>query len=201
MFCVYFLINYHIMLLFRNTTIEDLDEIYALECETYGKYHWSKESFKNELTQECSRYLVCESSTNKKEILGFTGYWLIGNEGHITTMVIGDQYRNNHLADILLYTMIGSAVQNRINWLTLEVRISNIAAINLYVKYKFKQLGIRKKYYQNNNEDALILWTDDILKPTYINFLNNQLLYIKEKIGVSDISQYVPLKKRGRNII
>lgn len=189
------------MLLFRNTTIEDLDEIYALECETYGKYHWSKESFKNELTQECSRYLVCESSTNKKEILGFTGYWLIGNEGHITTMVIGDQYRNNHLADILLYTMIGSAVQNRINWLTLEVRISNIAAINLYVKYKFKQLGIRKKYYQNNNEDALILWTDDILKPTYINFLNNQLLYIKEKIGVSDISQYVPLKKRGRNII
>ncbi len=176
------------MLITRNATILDIDEIYTIECETYGPYHWSKKSFTNEFTNQYSIYLVCESnSDNNKKILGYAGYWIVANEGHITTMVVSPKHRRKHIADILLYNLINSALLNNIKWLTLEVRISNLAAIGLYTKYNFKQLGIRKNYYQSNNEDALILWTDDISKPKYNDFLNEQLSLIENEINLKAI--------------
>ena len=178
------------MLKIRNATIHDVDEVYVIECETYGAHHWSKKSFTSELVNKYSKYLVCESNTDNKKILGYAGYWIVGKEGHITTMVVSPKYRKKHIADILLYNLIASAIRNNIKWLTLEVRVSNIAAINLYTKYNFKQLGIRKNYYQDNNEDALILWTDDISKPTYNSFIQAQFTLIKNEIKAADISQY-----------
>ena len=179
------------MLKIRNAVISDIDDIYIIEQETYGVHHWSKKSFLNELTSEYSKYLVCESNFNNKKILGYAGYWIVGNEGHITTMVTSLKYRRKSVADILLYSLINSAIHNKIRWLTLEVRISNIAAIRLYTKYNFKQLGVRKKYYQDNNEDALILWNDDISTLDYSVFLKNQFCLIEDKLSVTDILRYI----------
>ena len=178
------------MLKIRKISILDIDEIYAIECETYEVHHWSKKSFTSEFTSEYSKYFLCESSSDNKEILGYAGYWIVGNEGHITTMVTSPNHRRRHVADILLYSIINSALSNRIKWLTLEVRISNIAAIGLYTKYNFKQLGIRKKYYQDNNEDALILWSNDISSLNYAAFLKGQFLLIKDKFDNADILRY-----------
>ena len=175
------------MLEIRNISILDIDKIYIIECETYKTHHWSKKSFVSELTSEYSKYLLCESN---KEILGYAGYWIVGNEGHITTMVTSPSYRRKSVADILLYNLINSALSNKIKWLTLEVRISNTAAIGLYTKYNFKQLGIRKKYYQDNNEDALILWSNDISSLNYATFLKGQFLLIKDKFDNADILRY-----------
>ena len=124
------------------------------------------------------------------EIVGYSGYWMVGNEGHITTMVVIPKYRRLHNADILLYSLIKSSIQNNIKWLTLEVRVSNLSAINLYKKYKFNQLGVRKKYYQDNNEDALIFWTDDITKPEYLEFISNVNQPLLEKFAISDKLHY-----------
>lgn len=189
------------MLKIRNATIHDVNKIYLIECETYGAHHWSKKSFTNELINKYSRYLVCELNTDNKEIMGYAGYWMVGNEGHITTMVVSPKYRRNHIADILLYNTIGSALCNNIKWLTLEVRVSNIAAIGLYTKYNFKQLGIRKNYYQDNNEDALILWTDDISNPEYSSFIKARITLIKKEIDTTDISQYNQQEIENRFVI
>lgn len=191
MFGSVMLINCNItMITTRNATIQDIDKIYAIECETYETHHWSKKSFINELKTEYSKYFVCESNSDNKEIVGYAGYWIVGNEGHITTMVVCQRYRRMHIADILLYKLINSAIRNNIKWLTLEVRASNIAAIALYSKYDFKQLGIRKNYYQDDNEDALILWTDDISTLQYIKFIKDRYMLIKNKIDIADILQY-----------
>ena len=116
--------------------------------------------------------------------------WRVNDEGHITTMAVDIKYRRRHIADILLYNIINSALSNRIKWLTLEVRISNIAAIGLYTKYNFKQLGIRKKYYQDNNEDALLLWTEDINRKEYNEHLDCILSQIKGETIHADKYQY-----------
>jgi ribosomal-protein-alanine N-acetyltransferase len=183
----------------RYTNIHDLDQIYEIECETYSTHHWSKKSFLSELANEYSKYLVCELESETNKIIGFTGYWIVGNEGHITTMAVRPLHRKKRVADILLYNLIKSAIHNGIKWLTLEVRVSNHPAVALYSKYRFKQLGIRKNYYQDNNEDALILWTDDITKPEYSIFLADRLTDTRIKILAADKSQYeqgcVPEKK------
>ncbi len=148
----------------RKPNIEDLEQVVQIEDEAYGNYGWSLKSFINELNNPCSIYLVAENNSN---IIGYIGAWQINDEGHITTLVVSKKHRRNHVADILLYNLLTLLTKKGIKWLTLEVRVSNQAAINLYNKFKFKQLGIRKKYYQENNEDALLLWTENINTPEY----------------------------------
>lgn len=148
----------------RKIKLEDLEQVVQIEGEAYGNYGWSLKSFINELNNPCSVYLVAEGNSN---IIGYIGAWLINDEGHITTLVVSKKHRRNHVADILLYNLLELLTKEEIKWLTLEVRVSNQAAINLYNKFKFKQLGIRKKYYQENNEDALLLWTENINTPEY----------------------------------
>ena len=172
----------------RNTSVLDAREIYNLDCETYGKNHWSLNSFQSELSNKYSKYLACESKNNNR-IIGYAGYWKVGEEGHITTMVVSLKHRRIHVADILLYSIIKTAILNKIKWLTLEVRISNIPAINLYTKFKFNQLGIRKKYYQDNNEDALVFWTNDITTPEYQKHLTDLSSFINKTYD-TDILQY-----------
>lgn len=165
----------------RKATHKDISNIYEIEQETYGKFGWSKNIFKTELSNQFSRYYVFEKANEEKKIIGYIGCWLIGEEGHITTLVVLQKYRRNHIADILLYNLINSLQKEGINWLTLEVKVSNTAAINLYKKFGFKELGIRKNYYQDNNEDALLLWSENI---------NSELFKEKLKKISSDKSQY-----------
>ena len=168
---------------------KDLDEVSSIEHKAYGNFGWSKKLFMSELANPYSRFLISEDK-NTSNVIGYIAGWLVSDECHITTLVVSPLYRRKHIADILLYNIINSALSNRIKWLTLEVRISNIAAIGLYTKYNFKQLGIRKKYYQDNNEDALILWSNDISSLNYGTFLKNQFLLIKDKFDNADILQY-----------
>ena len=146
----------------RNAHVDDIDCILAIDREAFGKNHWSYTSFFNEFSNTYGTYLVAEYKTSSSTIVGYIGYWKVRDEGHITTLAVDYKYRKNHIADILLYSLINSSYKNQIKWLTLEVRVSNLPAINLYNKFMFKQIGVRKKYYQDNNEDALILWTENI---------------------------------------
>ena len=82
------------------------------------------------------------------------------DEGHITNVAVHSDYRGKKIGDELVKELVNLCKNNNIVSMTLEVRVSNIVAQNLYKKYGFKLAGIRKEYYSDNKEDAMIMWND-----------------------------------------
>ena len=89
------------------------------------------------------------------------------DEAHITTIAMHPDYRRRGLGEFMLVGLIDIAYSISAKWVTLEVRVSNYSAQNLYRKYGFREAGLRHRYYSDNQEDALIMWTDEINSPAY----------------------------------
>ena len=106
-------------------------------------------------------------SPDLASILGFAGLWLMVDEAHITTIAMHPDHRRLGLGEFMLASLIDIAYSIGAKWVTLEVRVSNYAAQNLYRKYGFRETGLRHHYYSDNQEDALIMWTDEINSPGY----------------------------------
>ncbi len=138
----------------------DVDEVVRLEALSYGEHHWSKESFYNELENNLAHYYCAINKENT--IMGYAGCWHIFEEAHITTLSVNPDYRKKGVAQNLLFAIIDDCYKNKIKYITLEVRESNVPAISLYEKNGFKSIGTRKGYYQDNNENALIMFTENI---------------------------------------
>ncbi|WP_110513507.1 ribosomal protein S18-alanine N-acetyltransferase [Herpetosiphon llansteffanensis] len=100
-------------------------------------------------------------------LVGYAGLWLMIDEGHITTIAVTPSQRGQGLGELLLNGLIDQGVDMGATRLTLEVRISNESAQRLYLKYGFEPSGTRVRYYTDNGEDALIMWTDVITEPSY----------------------------------
>lgn len=159
----------------RRMQPSDVDNVIAIEKKAYGEHHWSKESFLNELSNELARYNCAFDEDGN--LLGYSGCWQILEEVHITNIAVTPEFRRQKIGEKLLKRIIDECYENMAKYITLEVRVSNTPAINLYEKYGFKSLGVRKGYYQNNNEDALIMWTENIF---YDKFKLNYEKVIKE---------------------
>ena len=138
----------------------DVDNVINIEERAYGEHHWSKESFLNELSNDLARYYAAFDTDGN--LVGYAGCWQILEEVHITNIAVSPDFRRKKIGERLLRKIIDDCYANKAKYITLEVRVSNNAAIKLYEKYGFKSLGTRKGYYQNNNEDALIMWTENI---------------------------------------
>lgn len=89
------------------------------------------------------------------------------DEAHITTIAMHPNHRRHGLGEYMLASLIDIAYSIGAKWVTLEVRVTNYNAQNLYRKYGFHEAGIRHRYYSDNNEDALIMWTDEINSSAY----------------------------------
>ncbi len=100
-------------------------------------------------------------------IVGFAGLWLMLDESHVTTIAVHPDYRGRGVGELLLSSLIDLSYEIGARNVTLEVRVSNMVAQNLYRKYGFKEAGVRRRYYSDNHEDALIMWTDDINGAAY----------------------------------
>ena len=137
-------------------TSKDIDGVFEVEKNCF-EHHWSKDSFKKELRNENARYVVAKLDD---KIVGYVGIWFILDEGHITNVAVHNDYRGNKIGDKLVQALVNLCKENNINSMTLEVRVSNVVAQNLYKKYGFKLAGIRKEYYSDNKEDAMIMWND-----------------------------------------
>ncbi len=114
-----------------------------------------------------NRPAVTASSPDLTSIIGFAGLWLMVDEAHITTIAMHPDFRQRGLGEFLLVSLIDTAYEIGARWVTLEVRVSNMVAQSLYRKYGFHQAGVRHRYYSDNQEDALIMWTDEINSPAY----------------------------------
>ena len=100
-------------------------------------------------------------------IVGFAGLWLMLDDAHITTIATHPDYRRRHLGELLLASLVDIAYAISATHLTLEARVSNSIAQNLYRKYGFHNVGIRRRYYSDNNEDALIMWSEALDAPLF----------------------------------
>lgn len=138
----------------------EIDDVLKIEEQAYGEHHWSRDSFFGELSNELAHYYSAFSENG--ELIGYAGSWRILDEAHITTLAVKPEFRRKKIGEALLHKILEDCYNNEIKYITLEVRVSNVPAIKLYEKYGFNSLGTRKGYYQNNNEDALIMWTENI---------------------------------------
>lgn len=163
-------------------TKEDIDGIIQIEQASYGEHHWSKDSFYSELNNQLARYFCAFDKSDK--LLGYVGSWLVLDEAHITNISVAPENRRKNVGEALLTAVIDACYKEMVKYLTLEVRVSNIPAISLYEKYNFKSLGTRKGYYQNNNEDALIMWTENIFWDKFKENYNQNLVKLSEKITI-----------------
>jgi [ribosomal protein S18]-alanine N-acetyltransferase len=126
--------------------------------------HWPESAFHNELANRCARYLVAKSDGR---CIGFAGMWVIMDEAHITTLGVLPEFRRNKIGERLLVGLLEIARSLGARRATLEVRTSNEAAIRLYEKYGFVTAALRRKYYPDTGEDALVMWVNDLWSPDF----------------------------------
>jgi len=112
-------------------------------------------------------------------IVGFAGCWIMADEDHITEIAVRDTRREQGIGHLLLIALIELGMRYKANMATLEVRVSNTPAQKLYEKFGFAKVGMRKAYYSDNKEDAIIMTTPDINSPEY----RQKLAQLKQELS------------------
>jgi [ribosomal protein S18]-alanine N-acetyltransferase len=110
----------------------------------------------------------------------------MSDEAHITTIAVDPNYQGHGIGELLLLGLIDRAKQIGARWLTLEVRVGNHVAQALYRKYTFKEMGVRRRYYSDNGEDALVMWTDPIESETFQKAVRLNRDALSRKLGDHD---------------
>lgn len=143
------------MIEIMSMTLEHVNEIAELEKICFYTA-WTKKDFIKEINEnKLAIYLVAKS---ENKIMGYAGMWHILDEGHITNIAVMPENRRLKVGSKLVAKLIDISIEKSITALTLEVKISNFAAQKLYTGFGFKPEGIRKKYYSDTGEDAVIMW-------------------------------------------
>jgi ribosomal-protein-alanine N-acetyltransferase len=177
----------------RAMTVADLPQIATIEGESFPS-SWPSSAYKRELQQNnLARYIVAarqgapppereglgrvlrgirgmfgrEPGPPPELVAGFIGVWFMVDETHIVTVAVRASERRRGVGELLLLAAFDLSSERGLQALTLECRVSNTAAQALYEKYGFQRLGIRKRYYTDNNEDALIMTTPSLEDPAY----------------------------------
>lgn len=168
----------------RRMQREDIDSVIAIEEKAYGAHHWSKDSFMQELNNELAWYYSLFNDTGN--LVAYAGTWHILEEAHITNIAVDANERRKGYGEVLLKHILDDCYKEKIKYLTLEVRVSNKAAIGLYEKYGFTSFGVRKKYYQDNNEDAIIMWTKNIFYDEFKIPFEQKCKKLEQRIIIDD---------------
>ena len=146
-------------IIYREMTVPDVEQVYVIECECFTQ-PWSMRSLRDEVIKnDVAHYLVAECDG---KIVGYVGMWTMCGEAHITNIAVTADYRCRGIATKLILNLMRLAISLGAVCMTLEVRENNLRAQRIYAALDFKFVGIRKKYYSDTGENALILWNESI---------------------------------------
>lgn len=144
-------------LVIRKMEVEDIDEVTRVEEETFAS-PWPKDIFEHELTHNAhAHYFV---AVLDGEVIGFSGFWAVLDDAQITNIAISPKYRGYKIGEKLFDYTCQHALKLGVTRLSLEVRESNEVAQNMYRKFGLVPGGVRKQYYTDNQEDAIVMWVN-----------------------------------------
>ncbi len=144
-------------------TIEHLGAVHLIDRESYPQ-PWSLSLWRQELRHDTARrYRV---ALLDETVVGYSGLMLLAGVGHVSTIAVDAGHRRRGIADALMTRVVADARDAGMEALTLEVRVSNRAALELYRRFGFAPSGIRPNYYSDSNEDALVMWRHDLAGAT-----------------------------------
>ena len=156
---------------------EDIAQVTEIDHESFPS-EWPPMNYERELQSWLSHCIVackeCDEPppSGKEYIMGFAIFWMMADEAHITNLAVRKIRRRQGIGELLLISMIDMARELNAHNLTLEVRASNIAAQSLYSKYIFTRVGLRRRYYTDNKEDAVLMATESISSTSFQLLLN-----------------------------
>jgi ribosomal-protein-alanine N-acetyltransferase len=141
-----------------------LRDVHSIDTKVYPR-PWSLALWRQEIAMADTRhYIVAESAGG---VVGHAGIMYVMNEGHVTTVAVDPLWQGRRIATRLMSALCHHALSRNTSALTLEVRVSNERAIALYRRFGFAPAGVRKNYYSEINEDALVMWAHDIAQPAF----------------------------------
>ena len=142
------------MIHFRTLLPEDAEGVARVERESFPT-PWTREDFWREASNDFACYIV---ALEDAEIIGFGGCWISFEEAQVTNIALTSAQRGRGLGKVLMAKLMRAAAERGAERMTLEVRPSNTPALRLYEGLGFAAIGVRKKYYQDNDEDAILMW-------------------------------------------
>lgn len=142
---------------FRPMVLTDIPSVLTVEHASFPT-PWTRQTFRNELMY--NQFATYAVAVTKGRIIGYGGMWLILNEAHITNIAIHPDYRGLGIGESMMDYLMVLAQLSGVRKMTLEVRLSNVVAQNLYRKKGFDATGVRPGYYTDNQEDALVMWAE-----------------------------------------
>jgi ribosomal-protein-alanine N-acetyltransferase len=139
----------------------DVERVYEIETRSFS-IPWSLASFQSEVRNPAARYLLLKEDG---QIVAYAGMWLVLDEAHVTNIAVAPEKRGMGYGEMLTRALVQLASDSGMTWMTLECRKNNIAAQNLYRKLGFIDVGVRKRYYSDTGEDALVMALEKLPEP------------------------------------
>jgi ribosomal-protein-alanine N-acetyltransferase len=188
--------NPHLPFSLRPMEEGDIEQVAAMEREAFPTV-WPPTSFTKELRNSRAEYLVCvaegryrtevthgrrglarlfgrgkREAVEREELVGYLGMWYMAGEAHIIEVAVRESHRRRGLGELLILGAVELALERGQSDVTLEARVSNEPAKALYLKYGFREVGLRRRYYSDNNEDAIIMTTPELGSADYLAHLD-----------------------------
>ena len=156
-----------------------LKGVMAIERQVYPR-PWSPNLFLSEMSELRNRsYLVAKMGG---ETVGYGGIMCYGEEAHVTTIAVDPEYHRRKIGTRILYELVEEAIKMGARAVSLEVRVSNWGAQRLYSQFGFRPVGIRKNYYQETGEDAVVMWVDNVRSRDYYDQLERIISQVPDGI-------------------
>jgi ribosomal-protein-alanine N-acetyltransferase len=191
---------------------DDVPAVMEIERESFP-LPWSSYTYRHELSENThSHYIVVQPRVAGPDtrpwwrrmlrppsppMVGYGGFWLVADEAHISTLAVAPQWRGRGIGELLLMAMIEQAIDMKAAMVTLEVRVSNHVAQNLYRKYDFVITGTRPRYYRDNEEDAHIMTVEAVTSDKYREKLANMQAALGARLR-AEAAQYAGQKSAVR---
>jgi len=169
----------------RPMTVADLPAVQLIERASFTT-PWPAHAYRQEL--EANRLAAYLVATIGGEIVAYGGIWLMVDEAHVTTFAVHPRYRRRRIGERLLLSLLDLALDRHAREATLEVRLSNLSARRLYEKYGFRPVGIRPRYYSDNQEDALIMTTEPLEGPV----MRHRIARLRAELDAAPAPSAVP---------